>query len=632
METWLESVYSDGSEYFVSSPSPALGETVRVRLRLLDRAPVRHVLLRSLHNGLQEFQEMEKTAVLHGLRYYEAPLRMTENRVSYQFYLVTDDAVWYYTQRGVTSWMPDHTYNFTLLADYVQPEWVKDAVFYQIFPERFFNGDPANDVRDNEYALDGFGSIRMPSWDAAPLDYSRGRCMDFYGGDLNGIREKLPYLKNLGVTCLYLNPIFTAPSVHKYDCVDFFHVDPHLGGDKALAELTEAAHRMGIRVILDISINHTGAQHMWFNRDGVFFPRTSGAYNNPDSPERAYYFFDEKGRPHYWCGVESLPTLNYTSQALRDVIYRDKDAVLRKWLKSPYCIDGWRFDVADTFARNDRVQLAHTLWPEIRRAIREENPQAYILAEDWGDCAQYLQGDEWDSPMNYFGCARVIRSFLGQADRHLGRLPQLRGLRLKMTGQDVRERVLQHLAKLPFVIQQNQFNLLDSHDIDRFHNDPAVTPDMVRAAVIFQFMLTGAASIYYGDEVDIGGTLGSNEGCRWPMPWRENMESGAGFRLHRTMCALKAAHRALSRGGMKFLYASGPVFALSRFTPEEAFVAVFSNSDRAESVPIPFAAVGAAGPGEEIFGENPHALPGEDGCTFVTVPPCGALLLRCPML
>ena len=415
MNTWLESVHSDGTAAFVSNPSPKLKETVTIRIRMYESAPVEHVLLRTAPNGAEWLTEMHLAKKERGFVYYEAPLTMTENRMHYQFYLICPDVVYFYTQKEITTYVPDQTYDFVLLADYVQPSWVKEAVFYQIFPERFCNGDPSNDVQDGEYSQDGHPAIRMKHWEDKPLHYKQGRCMDFFGGDLQGVKEKIPYMKELGVTAVYLNPIFFAPSVHKYDCLDYFHVDPHFGGDEALADLSKALHENGMKLILDISINHTGIAHKWFNRDGAWFDKTVGAYNNPDSKERDFYFFGKGNSYHGWMGVSTLPTLNYTSEALRDVIYRSEDSVLKKWLKPPYSIDGWRFDVADVFARNNEVQLAHELWPQIRQSIRAVNPQAYILAEDWGDCAEYLQGNEWDSPMNYFGCGRVIRQFLGEA-------------------------------------------------------------------------------------------------------------------------------------------------------------------------------------------------------------------------
>ena len=605
MDKWLESVYSDGTAEFVSVPSPKLHETVAVRVRMYAGAPVCHVLVRSLHDGAERLEEARAVKTERGLTYYEAPLTITENRIQYQFYLVCADIVYFYTQRGITTYVPDHTYDFVLLADYVQPAWVKEAVFYQIFPERFRNGDPSSDVSEDE--LKGTPGRKAANWEMTPPDTGRANNMTFYGGDLRGIQEKLPYLKELGVTALYLNPIFTAPSIHKYDCIDYFHVDPHFGGDEALAELSRAVHENGMRLILDISINHTGTAHRWFNKDGLFFDKSEGAYNNPDAAERAYYFFGEDNSYQCWMGVSSLPTLNYTSEALRNVVIRAQDSVLKKWLKPPYSIDGWRFDVADVFARNGEIQLAHELWPMIRKSIREENPQAYILAEDWGDCAAYLQGGEWDSPMNYVGCGRVIRQFLGLPDLFMERSGILRDVPYKMTAEDVEGRVMQHLSKLPYVIWENQFNLFDSHDVLRLHNYPAVTRDAWRGAVIFQFMLPGAASIYYGDEAGIDGRCsGDDSGCRFPMPWSRDITECEAYKVYSTMARMKARHKALSHGGMKILYAKGSVVAIARFWKDEAFVGVISTGGGAETIRIPFGAVGAAGPkgDRDIFGSR----------------------------
>ena len=632
MEKWLESVYSDGTAEFVSNPHPALFETVKIRIRMYADAPVKHVLLRSNPNGEEHFAEMETVKTEHGLKYCQAELKITENRMAYQFYLVCEDVVYFYTQNGITTYVPDLTYDFVLLADYVQPEWVRDAVFYQIFPERFCNGDPSNDVRDGEYSRDGHPTIRM-NWEDTPLSYEQGLCLDFYGGDLQGVKEKIPYLKELGVTAVYLNPIFTAPSVHKYDCLDYFHVDPHLGGDEALAQLSAALHENGMKLILDISINHTGIDHRWFNRDGIWFDKSLGGYNNPDAPERAYYFFGENNDYLGWLGVDTLPTLNYTSQALREVIYRAEDSVLKKWLKPPYSIDGWRFDVANIMGRKDELQLSHELWPEIRQHIKSVNPQAYILAEEWGDCGPYLQGSEWDSPMNYYGCGRVIRQFLGEPDLFMARNPILRNIRYKMTAEDVKARVTEHLAKMPWALQENQFNLFDSHDVSRLHNNPAVHPEEYRGAVMFQFMLPGAASIYYGDEAAIGGTLGTNEGCRYPMPWSKDFRNTDAYCLNRTMAKLKAEHKALSRGGMKFLYAANQVVSIARFRGEEVFVMVMSTSDSNQTIRLPLGAVGAACPkgDADIFGRAIQFEKTDANSIAFTVKAHQAYLMECRM-
>lgn len=631
MENWMESVYSDGTAAFVSNPSPKLSETVKIRLRMYADAPVKKVFLRMLPNGEERLAEMHPIKTERGLVYYEASMKMTQTRMQYQFYLVCEDKIWFYTQKQITPYIPDQTYDFVLLTDYVQPEWVKEAVFYQIFPERFCNGEPDNDVRNGEYFQDGHPTIHMDDWNSVPLSYQKGHCLDFFGGDLQGIRKKIPYLKELGVTALYLNPIFYAPTAHKYDCLDYFHVDPHFGGDEALADLSKALHENGMKLILDISINHTGTAHKWFNRDGDFFDKSTGAYNNPDSVEREYYFFGKNNSYKGWHDVSIMPTLNYTSQSLRDVIYRGEDSVLKKWLKPPYSIDGWRFDVADVFARNDRIQLAHELWPEIRKSIREENNQAYILAEDWGDCAQYMQGNEWDSPMNYYGCGRVIRQFLGEPDLFMARHPVLAKIPCKLTGEDVQNRVMEHLAKLPYALWENQFNLFDSHDVSRLHNNPKVNREEYRGAVFFQFLLTGAPSIYYGDEAEIDGALDTNEACRYPMPWDRDFQNGEMFRLYSTMCHCKLQHPALSRGGMKFLYARGNVVAIARFWENEAFLGVISVGEQDEVIRLPIGAIGAKGLKTELFGKALDYTAQPDGSIFFTARAHQSYFAECAM-
>lgn len=628
MEAWLESVYSDGSAAFVSNPFPTIGDCLTVRLRMYEDAPVNHVILRSIPNGMEHYEDMVVCRRENGFVYYEAPLKIVEKRTQYQFYLICENAVYYYTQKQITTCLPGQTYDFVIIADLEQPHWVKEAVFYQIFPERFCNGDPSNDVVDAEYSQNGHSAIRIKDWNTAPMRYEQAQCLDFYGGDLQGIQQKIPYLKELGITALYLNPIFFAPTTHKYDCLDYFHVDPHLGGDEALEQLSKALHENGMKLILDISINHTGVAHKWFNRDGIWFDKSVGAYNNVDAEERSYYFFEADNSYHGWNNVDTMPTLNYTSDALADIIYRSKDSVIKKWLNAPYSIDGWRFDVADTLGRNGKVQLDRELWPALRRSIKEENPESYILAEDWGDCPEHLQGDSWDSPMNYFGCARIIRSFLGEPDLFLGHHPVIRNIKQKISAQDVQERVMEHLAKMPYAMWENQFNLIDSHDTPRLHNNPDIHPEEYRGAVIFQFILPGAPSIYYGDEAGIDGFVDAIEGCRYPMPWDENFQQKDVYRLHRALIGLRRNHKALTQGSMKFLYAKDGVVAIARFLENEVFVAVISNNDQDVSIRLPLGAVGAVRPKQEVLGKKLNYIV-QDRCILLEVAAHSSYLFEC---
>lgn len=595
-QIWKESIYSDGSALFVNKINPQIGETVKIRIRMLESAPVSQVSVRYIKDGSQRLSRMDQSEVRNGLVYYETEIPMTENRLRYQFYLLSEGSFYCYTQNGLTEYLQNETYDFCLMADYVQPEWVKEAVFYQIFPERFCNGDPSLNVKDGELKADGFVSQEIKDWNTPAGRYPETHCMDFYGGDLIGIKEKIPYLKDLGVTCIYLNPIFVSPTIHKYDCIDYEHVDPHFGGDQALADLTEALHENGMKLMLDISVNHTGTDHKWFNRDATYFPTDTGAYNNPDNEERSYYVFYEDGSYMGWLGHMHMPQLNYRAEAVREKIYRGQEAILRKWLRPPYSIDGWRFDVADVMAKYGPDQLAKEVWREIRSSIKEENPQAVILAEDWTDCSEYLQGDAWDSTMNYYGCARILRPFVGMSDPYLDSVMHsensLTGIRKKMSAAVVKERMKTFFGLLPFAVQQNMFNLLDSHDVDRLHNREGLNLRDYRGAVIAQFTMLGVPSLYYGDEAAIDGYTDSIEGCRYPMPWGSGFETGEWYKLYQTLAKLRQNHRAFSEGSFQFLYAAGQVFAFARQTEEECWISIISSEEEDTEVVLPVAVLG----------------------------------------
>jgi len=614
---WKDTVFSDGSPLFVSNPQPAMGERVTVKLRVLHGNPVKRVMLRILRNGGNDFCAMEPCTAEAGspFDWYSAELTMTQPRLQYHFCLLTDSEAIYYTQEGISAISPDCKHDFVLLADYRQPEWARKAVFYQIFPERFANGDDSLTVKDGEFKVHGFDAVRIADWNTPAGEYQQCHCADFYGGDLVGIRQKIPYLKSLGITALYLNPIFTAPSVHKYDCIDYLQVDPHFGGDEALADLSKELHENGMRLIVDISINHTGTDHRWFNRDCLWFPQSVGAYHNPDSPERKYYDIHEDGTYTCWADVESLPQLCYDSETLRDDLYRKPDSVIRKWLKPPYSIDGWRFDVADVMANSGERQLADEVWPELCRCIRETAPDAYILAEHWDDCTNRLQGDCWDAAMNYYAFGRIIRSFYGAPDPYPERDPDMRRLTRNMRAEDFRARHTSFFSALPFALQQLQYNLFDSHDTGRFRAYPGIDDARLRGATIALFTLPGIPSVYYGDEAGIDGMPYSCEGGRYPMPWGSGFETSEIFKLHQELAALRREHSVFSTGSFRFLYAEGSVLAYTRFDGVEGYLIVLSSSDREETVTFDTAVSGFR------FGTDGTAL-------TLTLQPCESLLLK----
>lgn len=602
---WKGSVYSDGSKYFASNPNPLPGETVTIKLRVFKDSPVKTVILRCVINGGPVCIPMERCE--DGgkgiFAYYRCELKMSQHEINYHFVIGTGDRVYYYNQLEITDYPPVEEYDFRIIAGFESPEWVKKAVFYQIFPDRFYNGDPGNDVRDNEYTFDGYPAVKR-NWDEKPGEFAESGCMDFFGGDLDGIRKKIPYLRELNVNALYLTPIFRAATHHKYDCADYFNVDPHFGGNKSFQELVGELHKNDIKIIIDVSINHTGTEHKWFNRDGLFFPKELGAYNNPDSEEREYYYFDDNNRYHSWFGVKTLPTLNYGSGKLRDVIYRSDNSVVKKWLKPPYSIDGWRFDVGFCMARMDKCQMHHEVWTGIRKSVKETNPRAYIMAEHWTDNREFLRGDEWDASMNYFGFGIPVRLFAGETEEYVRRLGDGGFTSPRCTAETLAKMFMQHLARLSYQVSSIQYNLYDSHDISRLHNYDYIHFESRRGVIIMQFTFPGSPGIYYGDEISIDGHVRSAEGCRYPMEWNENLHDKGIAHLHKTLGCLKQEEEALRDGGFKILYAKDYVISYARFTGEKAYVVVWSQEENPTNVDIPVIYIGAAGSTKirEVFG------------------------------
>ncbi len=612
MKDFSSSIYSDSTRGFVSNPAPSPGETITISIRFLQDPGVKCVFLWRLVNCAENYIPMSFVRTEGGLSYYEAKTTLNEPKLQYHFVIIRDDELYFYTQAGVFSYVPDYRHDFVIRTDYVKPAWVDGAVFYQIFPERFYNADSSIDVREDEYEYGGMNPLIMKDWNEKPRDGSVARGMDFYGGDLRGVKEKIPYLKELGVTAVYLNPIFSAYSAHKYDCIDYFHVDRHFGGDEALADLSQALHENGMKLVLDISINHTGIENEWTRQ------------------KREVYFKNPDGSLMGWAGFSSLPVLDYRNEELRDLIYRRDDSVLKKWLKPPYDIDGWRFDVADVFARNDDVQLADEVWREVCSAIREVKRDAIIIGEHWADCHEYLQGDLWNTPMNYYGFGRVIRQFAGLPDLFLERNRDIAAVCRELTAKEAVARSDDHYTGLSQAIADCQMNLFDSHDVSRVHNYDSISFEKYRGVVMSYLLFTGIPCIYYGDELGIDGHTRDDSGCRYPMPWdREGRDETGHYALYRRMIELRKTTKAFSAGGRKVLFAQDRVLVVARFMDDEKYIGVISMEDEAKEISIPLWQIGASEAASETdeFGRA-FSAKAKDGVLTMNVPACGAYIIK----
>jgi neopullulanase len=490
------------------------------------------------------------------------------------------------------------------------PGWVRDAVFYQVFPDRF----AASDRVPKPGALE--------PWDAPPTNYG------YKGGDLLGVSERLDELVDLGINALYLNPVFTAASNHRYNAYDYLSIDPLLGGDAALRELLDRAHDRGIRVILDGVFNHVGRG---------FWPFHHVMENGADSPYRDWFYLDtavlsgaasvraydiptdgvpiERGYRSWW-GVPGLPKLRIEHPAAREHIF----SVAEHWLR--FGVDGWRLDVPQDVEDP-------TFWPEFRRRVRAVNPEAYLLGEIWDEAPDWLTGDRFDALMNYpLGLA--ILGFVGGAalDHQViaGQSNYARSL-IALDGQAFGRALERNFSVYDPAVTLAQFNLLGSHDTPRARSVMGGEPARLRLATFLQLVLPGAPSIYYGDELAMEGA--ADPDCRraYP-PTGATLASEASAMREFVKAAIRARHRhpALRVGEVRIAASRERWLLIERRAGEQRAVAAVNAGE--SPVDIDLAAVG------RTAGLHSVELPGMAGELLergsgpvATLPPLGAIAL-----
>ncbi|MDE2276873.1 MAG: maltodextrin glucosidase [Burkholderiales bacterium] len=411
---------------------------------------------------------------------------------------------------GLHAQVPPEALHFRVHPHERPPAWVAEQVVYQVFPDRYARGGTPVDRRGETLYGAQRQAVVQAEW-GAPIDPHQA-ANTFYGGDLPGLVQRLPYLHDeLGVSALYLNPVFCAASNHRYDTTDYTQVDPHLGGNAALAALRRATRERGMRLVLDAVVNHTGVDHPWFDHWGRHGARsgTPGAAQSPASPWRGHYAFDAAGRPMGWKGHAGLPVLDFASPALRRDIYEADDAVLRRWLREPYAIDGWRLDVVHMLGEGPGALHNARHVRAIRRALRAVNPEAYVLGEHFAEATRWLQGEQEDGAMNYHGFAWPVLGWLA------GR--EIAGRRARLSTPQFVQALQGALAAIPYANQLAQLNLLGSHDTPRVLTALGGDAAAVRLAMTLLFTWPGVPCLYYGDEIGLEG--GPDPDCRRCFDW-----------------------------------------------------------------------------------------------------------------
>ena len=623
-----QALFCDGTGGYVIPPEPKCNQTVTLRFRTA-KDDVQRVRLITGVGGY----EMEKAETKGEFDYYTIDWKLNEEAFSYCFEIWDGETVCYYNQCGTAGEIVEF-YNFVIVPGFSTPDWAKGAVMYQIYTDRFYNGDPSNDVETNEYYYIGGYSSRVKDWGKYPATMG---VREFYGGDLRGVMEKLDYLQDLGVEVLYFNPLFVSPSNHKYDIQDYDYIDPHYGvivadggevlpegetdnakatkyqkrttdirnleaSNQLFIEFVEELHRRGMKIILDGVFNHCGSFNKWMDRERIYEDQEGyepGAFVSPDSPFRSYFrFFRENAEDwpynvHYdgWWGHDTLPKLNYEDSVKLEnyILY-----IGRKWVSPPYNVDGWRLDVAADLGRSNDYN--HEFWKKFRIAVKDANPNAIILAEHYGDPGSWLQGDEWDTVMNYDAFMEPFTWFLTGMEKHSDEMR----MELLGNGDNLVGAITHHMSNMLTPSLQTAMNELSNHDHSRFLTrtnhmvgrvetlgskaaEEYVNPAVMREAVAIQMTWVGAPTIYYGDEAGVCGFTDPDN--RRTYPWGEEDQGLLGF--HKEMIRIHKEHPSLRTGSLNILAWKENIFSFARFNQEEQIVVIINNRSELAEVTVP---------------------------------------------
>ncbi len=623
-------LFSDGTKEYRFPPEPMPFDEVTIRFRTA-LGNVDSVCL--IANG--EKYEMEKAESDTLFDYYKAVLPLKETQVSYYFEIYAGAVKCFFDKKGVQT-EPPGNYNFVISPGFQTPDWAKGAVIYQIYVDRFYKGDSTNSVETDEYSYIGEHVEKVIDWNKYPAQMG---VREFYGGDLTGVYKKLDYLQELGVEVIYFNPIFVSPSNHKYDIQDYDYIDPHFGkivkdegellapGDQDNAhasrykcritnkenleasnqffsELVAEIHRRGMRVILDGVFNHCGSYNKWMDRERIYENESGyekGAYISGDSPYRSFFKFREEAWPYNdkydgWWGHDTLPKLNYEeSQKLHDYILN----IGKKWVSEPYNVDGWRLDVAADLGHSNEYN--HHFWKEFRKAVKEANPEAIILAEHYGDSSFWLQGDEWDTVMNYDAFMEPVTWFLTGVDKHSD---EFRG---DMMGNSRAfwDAMNHFMSRFNTQSLQVAMNELSNHDHSRFLTrtnyrvgrtsslGPQAASEnlhygLMRAAVLIQMTWPGAPTVYYGDEAGLTGWTDPDN--RRTYPWgHEDKEMLA---LHKELIRIHKDYSAIKTGSLIYLGGEQNFISYGRFDKKDKLVIAVNRSETEIQVDIPVWQIG----------------------------------------
>ena len=614
----LKALFSDTTQDYVTpcEPNPYSEVTIRFRSAInnIDRVCL-------ISNGTKYL--MAKESCDEEFDYFACSVELENQEFAYYFEVQVGQVSCLYDTRGVVKEaMPE--YQFRIIPGFKTPAWAKGAVMYQIYVDRFYNGDPSNDVLTGEYQYINDKTVRVEDWYKYPAAMG---VREFYGGDLQGVLDKMDYLQDLGIDVIYFNPLFVSPSNHKYDIQDYDYIDPHFGkfvsdegelltpeqkenrfatryidrvtnkanlesANELFAKVVEEAHKRGMRVILDGVFNHCGSFNKWMDKERIYENASGyekGAFVAKESPYHDYFqFFNENAWPYNgnydgWWGHDTLPKLNYEkSRELYEYVLR----IGAKWVSSPYNADGWRLDVAADLGHSP--EFNHAFWQDFRRAVREANPDAIVLAEHYGSPRAWLNGKEWDTVMNYDAFMEPVTWFLTGMQKHSD---DYRG-DMYGNADNFIGAMRHHMANFTTPSLHIAMNELSNHDHSRFLTrtnkkvgrtntlgpeaaDRDVNKAVMREAVVMQMTWPGAPTIYYGDEAGLCGFTDPDN--RRTYPWgREDHEL---IRFHKEMIRIHKENKEILTGSFRYLLGEYNILAYGRFNKQAQTIVVINNNE-----------------------------------------------------
>ena len=578
--------HHDGSSLYVSNPTPKLLDKVKIRVRIHSAiGEVSQVMVRFSESG-EAFPTPPAKIVGKdgGWTWYESSIVMHNPKVNYRFVIVLSDGRQLtYNAVGIFELEQPDINDFRINTFSSAPKWGPSSVMYQIFPDRWARSAQADKHKAPDWAIPA-------AWGDDVIGQGPGTSEQFFGGDLWGVIEHLDHLKKLGVNLLYLTPIFPGRSNHRYDASSFAVVDPLLGGNKALSALIEAAHKKGFRIIGDLTSNHSGDAHEWFQ----------ASYKHPGAPESEFYYFTEKNTKYdSWFGVPSLPKFNWKSQELRKRFIEGKSSVVAKWLKAPFGFDGWRIDVANMTGRIRDEDMYAEVANVVRKTMVEVNPDTIMLGEYTGDAAYEVQGDGWQGAMTYANFTRPLWRWmfnLETKDRYLQNMGYIG--RAEKASEFV-ESHTKFAAAFPWHVRLNNMNALNTHDTPRFKSYALAGAQKVAAGM--QFTFPGIPVVWAGDEFGLDGFNGENS--RTPIPWNDERPSDrAMIEVYATLAALRKKHGALVDGALRFVYADDETMIFTRETKKETMV-ILATRGKAKNVNIAVDAIPGIANAQLVYGE-----------------------------